>query len=75
MRTRRLLLLVAFLLVPVPSSLGASAPLRIVGTSRKVTFQENGQTQTYFRIEPGKSLRLATSGSMLLLVPARRRRS
>ncbi len=61
----------AFALMTAAPALAQAPPLKIVGGSKKVTFNENRQVQTYFRIEPGKSLKLATNGSMLLLVPAR----
>lgn len=70
---------VTFLLLlasaPLPAAAqappAATPPLRIVGSANPVTFQEGGATQTYYRLAPGKPIELATSGPMVLLVPAR----
>src|SRR5687767_3041361 len=51
--------------------LQTAVPLRFVSGAEKVTFRENGQVQSYFRVIPGRPLRMQTSGTMLLLVPAR----
>ena len=72
MRTTLAALLLA---VPLTSTAqappAATPPLRIVGSANPVTFREGGAMQTYYRLAPGKPIELATSGPMVLVVPAR----
>lgn len=64
-------LTLAFALPALAAAQAPTPPLRIVGKAQAVTFQENGQTRTYYKLVPGKPLELATAGEMTLLLPAR----
>lgn len=71
--TRKALLALPFLFAPPAPALAQAPPppLRIIGKAQPVTFQENGQTRTYYRLVPGKPLELSTAGEMTLLLPVR----
>lgn len=52
-------------------ALAANPPMRFVGPVEKATVTQNGVSQAVYKVTPGKPVRIATSGSMTLVVTAR----
>lgn len=56
---------------PAATPAAAPAALRFLGPAEKVTLTEAGRSSTLYRVTPGRSVRIGTSGAMSLLVTAR----